>query len=184
MEISHQIRAFYDALPKNHMLRIFFNEHELILEIMEKMRSTNSLLQKTDHKEDADELIDALLVCSERLLDTVSHLDREEVLYNEMIARKMVGPPRVMAMDHKMLIRNKNLFHNTMLQHNKTEWDAFRLRVNDLYMTLYYKLWDHLQKEHEEIFFLAFDLIKDDKTWIEMSEACDKIGYDLLIPAS
>jgi hypothetical protein len=51
-------------------------------------------------------------------------------------------------------------------------------------LTLYYKLWDHLQKEQEEIFFLAFDLIKDDRTWTEMSEACDKIGYDLLIPSS
>ena len=96
----------------------------------------------------------------------------------------MVGPPRVMTMDHKILLRNKNLFYNTMQQHNETEWDTFRLRVNDIYLTLYYKLWDHLQKEQEEIFFLAFDLIKDDRTWTEMSEACDKIGYDLLMPAS
>lgn len=74
------------------MLAIFFREHELILEIMEKMRSANSLLQKMKKKEDAEDIIDSLLISSERLLDTESHLSREEVLYEEMIARKIVGP--------------------------------------------------------------------------------------------
>lgn len=89
-----------------------------------------------------------------------------------------------MMMEHDMLLRNKNLFYNTIQQYNEIDWDEFKARVNDLYLTLYYKLWDHLQKENEEIFPKAFDLIKEDTKWHEMTVACDEIGYSLFMSVS
>lgn len=184
MIIPPEVKEFYKSLPENHVLSVLFAEHELILEIMINMKDANSQLQKLTGYNEADDIIDELQDYSKILLDTESHLLREEVVFKEMIVKNIVGPPRVMIMEHEMLLKNKNIFYNIMNDYSSFNWNEFKIQVNDLCIKLYYKLWDHMQRENEEIFPKAYELINDDDLWDKMSDECDKIGYELISPSN
>lgn len=182
MKIPSKVKEFYKTLPEGHVLSVLFAEHEFILQIMIKMKDANSQLQKLTGYGEADDIIEELQECSKILLDTETHLLREEVVFAEMIEKNIVGPPRVMIMEHEMLLKNKNIFFNIMNDYSSFNWNEFKIQVNDLCIKLYYKLWDHMQRENEEIFPQAYKEINNDDLWNKMSDECDKIGYNLFTP--
>jgi len=171
------------SLTPGHVIHTMISEHEMILGFLDKLEEVNKVLQQLDVYDGCQEF--ALLKhVAEHLVHAEPHHQREEdVLFPEVEARGMYGPPQIMRMEHvELRARKKELLH---LAENVADLDykEFKRLLEAASAFLVMTLRDHIFKENNILYPMAVQVILEPEKWADMKLKCDEIGYCCFTPS-
>lgn len=171
----------FDQLPVHHVIRTFFEEHNHILTILDRLKDLGDKIKDDDairNKENIQHIHQLAL----KLISAEPHHQREEeVLFPAMISAGIIGPPQVMLQEHA-LIRNlkKQLRGKSLpgLVMNADETKSISISIQELCAML----GQHIHKENNILYPMALRQITETSEWEAMKIKCDQIGYCCFCP--
>lgn len=176
----YSLEKLKSRLRPGHMLHTLISEHEFILSFLNKLESIATAVQDESAVLSADQMAE-LKDVAEHLLGAEPHHKREEdVLFPQMEERDVVGPPSVMRQEHEELRAKKKELKD--LVENTAQAESFNNRLQEISGYLVPVLKDHIDKENNILYPLAFEIIKEKSVWTDMKNRCDKIGYCCFTP--
>lgn len=177
------MNTFYENLPEGHVLKTFYQEHEIILQTLSEISELNLEIQKISDLDSSENELKKLHLLSTQLTDSEPHHQREEkALFPIMIERGMGGPPAVMTMEHETIREFKHKLKDISNNYQNLSWDETKSIINNTSTGLCQMLSDHIQKENQMCYPMAFQGIPEEHVWQEIKNKCDKIGYCSFTP--
>ncbi len=175
--------SFYANLPEGHVLKTFYQEHEIILQTLNEISDLNTEIQKISDLDSSKNELNKLNVLATQLTDSEPHHQREEkALFPVMIERGMGGPPTVMTMEHVSIREFKHNLKDISINYNNISWNEIKTIINNTSTKLCQMLYDHIQKENQMCYPMAFQGISEEHVWQDIKNKCDKIGYCSFTP--
>lgn len=176
----YSLEKLKSKLRPGHMLHTLISEHEFILDFLNKLEFITAVVQDESAVLSADQTAELKNV-AEHLLGAEPHHKREEdVLFPQMEERDVVGPPSVMRQEHEELRAKKKELND--LVENAVQAENFNKRLRQISGYLVPVLREHINKENNILYPLAFEIIKEKSVWTDMKNRCDKIGYCCFTP--
>jgi uncharacterized protein len=170
-------------IEPGHVVHTLIAEHDRILEFLTELEEINFKIQKLNRYDSNLEEFEALKIVVNNILDAESHHQREEqVLFAEMEDRSITGPTRIMRMEHDDLRAKKKFLIQTAEEVSKLRFNEVKERVDDTAKYIIFNLRDHIFKENYILYPTAIESIKEEKTWEDMKNRCDEIGYCSFTP--
>jgi len=159
-------------LPKEHLLRDLIEEHEMLLEMLEELDQLIEDYRDLVGTPEGIEVAARIGTIADDLLHAEPHHQREEkVLFPELEKRGITMPPRVMTREHQDLRACKQrLLLAATAPHPDSE------AIAEAAGTLAPMLRDHIYKENEVLYPMAFVAISDVETWERMRVAARSFG--------
>jgi hypothetical protein len=170
-------------LKPGHPLHILISEHEIILGFLDKLEELKEKIEKENFDEkNLKELKDI----SHHLIEAEPHHQREEkVLFPETEKRGIFGPTEVMRREHEELRKEKKkLKELSELSEKEIKkcFRKFREKFNKISEFILSVLREHIFKENNILYPMAFEVIKEKEIWQRIKKECDKIGYCCFTP--
>lgn len=157
----------------------------MILGFLDELEKVNRSVQKMKAYSREDNQLKKLEGIAHHLVEADPHHQREEkALFPELEKRGVVGPPEVMRMEHVELRAKKKELLKLAKAAAKTEFAAFKKKLDEIANFIVPTLRDHISKENEILYPMALQVIKEDETWKMMKMKCDRIGYCCFTPKS
>ena len=169
---AHQLRERFAALPRNHALHVFFEEHERILGFLSHLDDLIEEYRDEVGTPRAREVARAIEQLSKSLIGAEPHHAREEqVLFPALETCGVSLPPRIMRMEHHELRALKaKLAAAAAAEHPDSE------EIAEIAGTLAARLRDHIGKENEVLYPMALDVLGDPAIWTAMVPSLRQIG--------
>lgn len=178
-----EFKDFRKGLEKGSVLHTFVCEHDRILDFLDELERVNVVIQKSNGFENVGNELSVLRYVAEHLVEAEPHHKREEdVLFPELEARGVFGPPQVMRMEHEELRPLKSGLLELAKNVDENNFPSFKKNFDLTAGSLLMLLREHILKENNILYPTAFQVIKEKKVWLEMKKACDKIGYCCFTP--
>lgn len=166
------------SLPQGHVIRTFFQEHEHLLSVLDRVQELASELASAKGPARAREILDGLAGAAEALIAAEPHHKREEeILFVELESRGLDGPPAVMTREHQELRRLKHALLEVARAREPDPGSVSRTAG-----ALVGMLREHIAKENQILYPMALRAIRDPADWESMKERCDRIGYCCFTP--
>jgi uncharacterized protein len=157
-------RVTSSSLAPSHPLRLFVEEHETLLRLLDR-------LERTDHTKLAE-----LEEITRGLLAGEPHHQREErALFPQLEASGAEGPTNVMRIEHEEIRRAKHHLHRLVLQASALEPHDFRERFQTLSSFLIAILRAHINKEDDILYPMALRTLAPEQ-WQEVEVRSARIG--------
>lgn len=170
-------------LPVGHVIHTFVIEHEIILEVLNELETLNQIVQKSAACDEFDSTIGELNGLVDKLIGAEPHHQREEdVLFPEVEARGLSGPPRIMRMEHVDLRQRKHELKDILGIASQIDFVSFCKKLDAASRLLILTLRDHIFKENNILYPAAIQIIPEPDVWKRMKIECDKIGYCAFTP--
>lgn len=168
------------SLPPGHVVRVFYEEHEQILRVLDRIEllvarvlSCGSLAEAVPHG-------NALHEVARTLQGAEPHHAREEqVLFPRLEALGIAGPPQRMRFEHEELRALKGRLAElarALASGLVADLASFRRGLEGVSQALLGMLRDHIAKENEILYPVALDAIAPQE-WEVMKREADRIGY-------
>jgi DUF438 domain-containing protein len=172
MNHAQALRQKFAALPRDHALHVFFEEHERILgflshldDLIEEFRDDVGTPRAQNVAREIEQLAKNLLAAEPH------HAREEQVLFPALELRGISLPPRIMRMEHHELRELKaKLAAAAFAEHPDSE------EIAETAGTLSARLRDHIAKENEVLYPMALDLLSDPRIWEAMGPSLRQIG--------
>jgi hypothetical protein len=182
--LSERVEKMKAELPKGHIISTLVSEHDVILGFLEQLQQVNESIQRMDEYPGPTEEFRKLAHISEHPVETERHHQREEdVLFPELEARGVYGPPAVMRQEHSELRPRKHELKEIVDRVGEGDFSAFKDRLDELVGFIVPTLRDHILKENNILYPTALQVIgSDDEVWQRLKAECDDIGYCCFTP--
>jgi len=178
-----ELAAMKAKLPQGHMIHTFVIEHEIILEFLSALEALNQTVQKSAERDAVQSTLGELNGLVDNLIGAEPHHKREEdVLFPEVEARGLSGPPRIMRMEHIDLRHRKRELKDILGIAAQIDFVSFRKKLDAASKLLVLTLRDHIFKENNILYPAAIQIIPEPEVWKRMKIECDKIGYCAFTP--
>ena len=184
MEVmEEQLGSAKDALAPGHPIHTLMSEHEEILKFLDHLEVINQKFQKASKKEDISEKeFDILKHIAHHLEAAEKHHQREEdALFPEVEKCGITGPTQIMRAEHVDIRAHKKALHE-LVAGDIQDFKKFKEGLDENAGFIVFNLRDHIFKENNILYPMALENIRDEKTWDEIKEKCDKIGYCCFTP--
>ena len=159
-------------LPKEHLLRDLIEEHQMLLERLEELDQLIEDYRDAVGTHEGKEVVARIGTIAEDLLQAEPHHQREErVLFPELEKRGVTMPPRVMTREHEDLRACKR---RLLAAASAPSPDSEA--IAEAAGTLAPMFRDHIYKENEFLYPMAFAAISDVDTWERMRVAARSFG--------
>ena len=178
-EIDFEKASLKGKLKANHPLYTLISEHEIILGFLDRLENLNKKVEKgnLDHK-----ILKELKDISSHLIETEPHHQREEkVLFPEIEQRGIFGPTEVMRQEHQEL-RAKKEELKALSELSKGQFKKRLKKFKETSEFILSVLREHIFKENNILYPMAFEVIKEKEVWQKIKKECDKIGYCCFTP--
>lgn len=181
--LGDEFERMRNELEPGNVVHTMVLEHDEILDFLCRLEELDTLIQTWNElKKDSDEF-KTLKSISEHLLAAESHHEREEeVLFPELEARGITGPPRIMRMEHNDLRKRKKALKHLVQSAEDYKLMEFKKQLHTIAAFLVPTLRDHIFKENNILYPTAVQTIKDESVWKRMKDESDKIGYCCFTP--
>jgi len=178
-EIDFEKASLKEKLKANHPLYTLIAEHEIILGFLDRLEQ---LLKEIEKGNLGQKIFKELKDISHRLMETEPHHQREEkVLFPELEQRGIFGPPEVMRQEHQEL-RAKKEELKALSELSKEQFQKKLKKFKEISEFILSVLREHIFKENNILFPMAFEVIKEKEVWQKIKKECDKIGYCCFTP--
>lgn len=166
-----------------HVVSIMISEHQMILGFLDQLDALNEAIQGVESYDGERGEFQALRLVAEHLVGAEPHHQREEeVLFPQLEARGIFGPPQVMRVEHHDLRTRKEELKTLAENVASMDFDAFRRRLDAASKALVPTLREHIFKEDHILYPTALKVIKEPELWRDMALARDRIGYCCFTP--
>lgn len=177
----YSLEKLKTKVQPGHVLHTLISEHDFILEFLKKLELINQDIQKDGVSGKNDLKLADLKDVAEHLVGAEPHHKREEdVLFPELEDKGIFGPPSVMRQEHEELRAKKKELKE--LVENVGEADSFKKKLQSISQYIVPVLREHIDKENNILYPLAFEVVQDKSNWIKMKKDCDAIGYCCFTP--
>lgn len=181
--LGDQLEAMRADLAPGHVVHTLVAEHDMILEFLRELDRVNAAIQELAAYDPAREEFGLLHHLAEHLVGAEKHHQREEdVLFPEVEARGVYGPPRIMRLEHDTLRPLKHELLELAEQVAELDFAEFQRRVNAAATVLVPTLTEHIWKENNILYPTALQVIADESEWARLKDECDAIGYCCFTP--
>ena len=163
-----------DQLPTGHVLRTLYREHEVILRLLSELSALEQRVTVAAelHPDDEPEL----RRLAQSLLDAEPHHAREEqVLFPELEACGIGGPPTVMRMEHESLRELKHELQQIATRTQEIPFIDLQQQLAATSQRLVEQLRSHIHKEDEILYPMALQQLEPSR-WSEMKTKAEAIG--------
>lgn len=167
-------QSLVKSLPERHLIRILMSEHEAIRINLTELESLATELAVeggcTPERLSRVYELGLALVAAEP-----HHRREEEVLFVEMNARGVTGPPAVMLEEHERIRTLKHFIAAEAGRLTKELGDVGELvaKAGELVSTLR----GHINKENGILYPMSLGIIRETEVWDTMLKQSDEIGY-------
>lgn len=169
-------------VPLGHPVNILKEEHEILLQISEKLNNIANMIQQASDMSHVSEEMKQLKHIGEDLLDAEKHYLREEnVLFPMLEKHGITEPPAIMWMEHNKIREIKKQVNNLIQSHETASFQNFKTQLTEAAVSLSEILSSHFFKENNILFPTALQVIND-KEWKEIRKEFDEIGYCCFTP--
>ncbi|UCF81109.1 MAG: hemerythrin domain-containing protein [Acidobacteriota bacterium] len=174
---------FKTTLPAGHVLHTMMSEHEIILDVLDKLEAFAEDVGKAEGAAVPENTRETLAHLAGHLIGAEPHHQREEeALFTELERRMIQGPTRVMRAEHQELRKLKHELEALAKESGGMELSEFKNRLAEPARVLVEMLRAHIHKENHVLYPMALRAIPEADTWKRLKEACDKIGYCCFTP--
>lgn len=181
--LGDQLEALRADLAPGHVVHTLVAEHDMILDFLRELERVNAAIQRMDRYDPTREEFGLLHHLAEHLVGAEKHHQREEdVLFPEVEARGVYGPPQIMRLEHDTLRPLKHELLELAEQVAELEFAEFQRRVNAAATVLVPTLTEHIWKENNILYPTALKVVPEAQEWVRMKGACDAIGYCCFTP--
>ena len=166
-----------NLIEANNPIDILKEEHKLITQFTEELKSIVSQISSFDDYSLASKTIEKLIDVAIKFKESASHYTREEnVLFPYLDRKGIKEPPKIMWMEHDM-IRNleKNLY-SLVDSHKEIAFKRFVGQLQEIAINLYETITSHFYKENNILFEMAKKVLLPDEIK-EIKNEFDRLGY-------
>lgn len=176
--ISGDVSILKNKLDKNHVLYTFIEEHESILNLLDKLEIEANIIKDSSDYDSSINNIKNISELIEKVISAESHHKREEdVLFVILQDRGFIQPPRVMLWEHERLREYKHNIKKFTEEYNNENFDYMSKKISFNIEQLNKMLRNHIAKENNILYPASLDIIKEDYVWENLKKQCDSIGY-------
>ena len=173
-EVAGTRNVFRARLPDGHVLATFMDEHVRILAHLDRLEILALRVAASSDRGPGSGAATAMAEMGRiatHLIGAEPHHQREEeVLFPALEHLGIGGPPAVMRSEHVELRRLKHAVQDLA---NGADAQALVMAARGLVEMLR----EHIAKEDNVLYPMAFELLRDERQWTEMRTRCDAIGY-------
>jgi PAS domain S-box-containing protein len=171
-------------IPLGHPINILMEEHNIMLQLAEKLSTITNKIQKTNDKSYADNDVAQLLHISSDFQDSEKHYLREEnVLFPLLEKHGITEPPAIMWSEHNQIRERKKHLQNLVQTYNTIDFQRFKKQLVEDSRELNEILPNHFFKENNILFPAAIKVVTPEE-WTEARREFDEIGYCCFTPPS
>lgn len=158
------------SLPPNHPIAILMEEHKILLQKAEQLKSLSESLKTSDN-------FDRLFSTIQEIKESENHYLREEnVLFPYIEKHGVTQPPQIMWMEHDQIRTIKKELFSIVEDKNFKNSEELRGKFLATVSRLFDTLTSHFFKENNILFPTALKLITSDE-WEKIKKGFDEIGY-------
>ncbi len=181
--LKERLMAKSITVEAPHPVNSFMEEHKIILDSLNDLRSFLVGLEQAESFKDLGPDLEKLKDISHHLVEAESHHQREEeALFPKLAKHDIIEPGEIMKIDHTEFRKRKQALYK--LCHNSEDYafEDFKKNVSELGGYLVQALESHIFKEDNIIYQIALQILSEAE-WQEIKRECDKIGYCCFTPA-
>lgn len=183
MKASLGARAKRLKLPAPHPISICKDEHKIIKRNLRRLQALANKLKEAGSFEKAKKQLDILKELSHFFLETDKHHQREEkAIFPSLRSHGLVEPPLIFEEDHVEFMAKKRELNEMALSKERGSYQEFISRVVPVIEFLTKNLTDHIYKEDNILYPMAYETIPKDE-WKDIRRKFDAIGYCCFAPA-
>jgi len=176
--VSGDVSIIKNKLDKNHVIYKFIEEHEDILNLLDKLENECNFIRNVTDLNLVKNNINKISKIIDIIINAESHHKREEdVLFLELQKRDFIQPPRVMMWEHEKLRELKYNVKKYSEGCNSDNYDYFIKRLCFNIDNLLDMLRNHIAKENNVLYPASLEIIKEKDVWEKLKKECDYIGY-------
>lgn len=176
--LKDEVNKMTANLEEGHVIDNLVKEHQMMLGFLDNLEALNNKLQKQSEYDETSDVYSEIAQNAQNLLDAEPHHQREEqVLFPAVVAHGVIGPTKVMVMEHEDLRRMKRDVRDLANDVKNMDFVEFKNRVSSAIKMLVMTLRDHVFKENNILYPTSLDVITDDAEWNELKKHCDEVWY-------
>jgi uncharacterized protein len=177
IEESQRNNSLRDSLPPNHMLRIVYAEHDLLLYFLYDLMNLGTCLYKMPDwaacKKDTEKISHIM----GHLCTMDAHQIREEqIILPQLVTHGCSDVPKLIFAEHKRLHKQRVEIKKLTDAIKKMDFAEWRSNFDEVVRNFVPATREHVYKEEHILYPEAFKIISDPQVWEDMKAACDKIG--------
>jgi uncharacterized protein len=177
IEESQRNNSLRDSLPPNHMLRIVYAEHDLLLYFLyDLMNLVTSLYKMTDWATSKKDTEKVLHIMGHLCMLDAHQVREEQIILPQLVTHNCSDLPKLIFAEHKRLHTQRVKIKKLIDAIGKMDFAEWRSSFDDAIRDFVPAVREHTYKEEHILYPEAFKAISDPQVWDDMKETCDKIG--------
>lgn len=166
----------------NNPIDILKEEHKLITQFAEELKSIVSQISSFDDYSLAGKMIEKLIDIATKFKESASHYAREEnVLFPYLDRKGIKEPPKIMWMEHDMIRNMEKNFYSIIDSHKEISFKRFVGQLQEIAINLYETITSHFYKENNILFEMAKKVLSEEEIK-EIKGEFDRLGYCSFTP--
>ncbi|MFW6238852.1 MAG: DUF438 domain-containing protein, partial [Halanaerobiales bacterium] len=146
--VAEELEALKEDVGPGHPLYTFIREHEIFLQLLDRLEEVKDKLLELNSYQEKPELISELQELGEKLLETEKHHEREEeALFPGVDKTGVTGPTRIMRMEHEDLWPQKKKLHALAEGAGELDFEMFKNELEETVEYIVLTMRDHIFKE-------------------------------------
>ncbi|MFC1738890.1 DUF438 domain-containing protein [Planctomycetota bacterium] len=175
--IEDQVLKMKPNLPSDHVILTMLSEHESILCFLDELDFINRQIQDMENFDADCDVFVKLKKVAEHLSAAERHHEREEdILFSELERRGLFAPLMIIKQEHATQRGYTHQLKALTEDVEEMKLSKFKLQLDAVVRFLAPTLREHILKENNILYPTALAVIKDEKVWLKLKQACDKIG--------
>jgi uncharacterized protein len=177
IEESQRNNSLRDSLPPNHLLRIVYAEHDLLLYFLYDLMNLVAALGKMPDWTSCHNETEKMTHIMGHLCTMDAHQVREEqVILPQLLAHHCGDMPTLIFGEHKRLHHQRVAIKEFIDTIDTADFVEWRSGLDDVIREFVPATREHIYKEEHILYPDAIKLIPDPQVWEDMKSACDKLG--------
>jgi DUF438 domain-containing protein len=175
--LGEEARRMKEGLKPEHVIHRMIQEHEALLELLDRLEVTNRAIQARDAFVAGRPEFEELARIAQTLLHAEQHHQVEEdVLFPEMEKRGLVRPTRIMRMEHEEFQERKEELESLAESAGEGDFEGFKSSLDGVVRVLTLALRNHIHEEGSILYPMALQAIPDERIWRRMEQESERIG--------
>ena len=176
--VEDQFLNLKAKLSDNHIIKKVIAEHDLTRCYLADLQDVTSEILKMETLTDVNLQFRKLTHIIEHLDAMAEHIEREEdVIFPLLQKHGWNALCRASQSDHVYIRIAISDLVKLIARFKESKSDEFKNRLKSITRYLCPRLKDHLFHEENVLYPIALELIKDKKTWNNLKNVCEEIGY-------
>ena len=177
-----QLEKQKPQIPIEHPISILMEEHQIMLELAQKLSTIANKIQQVNDASYVGEEIHHLEHIARDFIDSEKHYLREEnVLFPNLEKHGITEPPAIMWMEHNKIREKKKQLNDLMGKYATVNFQEFKKQLGETAEALNSILPGHFFKENNVLFPTALKVVASEE-WMEIRKEFDEIGYCCFTP--